>query len=95
MFGFEFFEELLDWAGPALSNIFKTLPNTFPRIGLSSDIQEALVRLGVLNHCRSLPVDGQHYWALTFLDLFEKLTRTPPESSKRLDIIWNIEHGSV
>jgi len=73
MRSFEFPEELLGWPGSASARILKPLPDALAGVSLRRNIQQALVRLRVLNDRGSLSVHGQYNGALALLDLFEKL----------------------
>jgi len=80
MLGFEVREEFASRAIPPLCHIVKSLPDAFASIRLRGDIQQPLIRGGILHDSRSLSLYSQNYWTLRRLQLLEEVAGT---SAKR------------
>ncbi len=72
-------EYLFGWPSTAVSNVVQALPDCLINIGACGDVEQPLVSLRVLHYSLGLPVDGQHYRPLGFLELLEKLGRLAPK----------------
>jgi len=77
----------------ALPHVLYALADTFLRVSLGGYIEQALIGFSVLYDGRSIPLHRKHYWALAFLQLFQKLTRATPECRQRLNIFRDVKHG--
>jgi len=80
MRGFEFPEKLLGWPGPAFAHVLQSLPDPFLGVSLRREIEQALVRVRILNDCGSLSVHRQHNGALALFDLLQKFAGAATES---------------
>jgi hypothetical protein len=58
--GFEILEKFRRRSGAAMRNVIQSLANAFPGIGTRSDVQQALVSLGILDHRRSPSIHRQN-----------------------------------
>jgi hypothetical protein len=92
MGSFEFAEELLYGPGAAFTDIFQPLSNAFASVRTRGNVQQALVRLCILNHSRRLPIHCEHDGALALFDLLEKLSRAAAEGGEGLNVEWNVKH---
>ena len=73
MRGFKVGEELFGWAHFALSCVLQALTDALLGIGAGGDVEQVLIRLGVLYDGRCLPLYGEHHGALGFLELFHEV----------------------
>jgi hypothetical protein len=65
--------------------VFKALTDSFLCIGVGGNVEQMLIRFSVLNDGRSLAIHRKHHGALTFFQLFHKVTRPATEGRQRLD----------
>jgi len=65
----KFVEDFACWAGPAMSDVVKTLPDGFVHVGSGCDVQKALVGCGIRRDRFQLPLHGEQDGALVFLQL--------------------------
>jgi hypothetical protein len=94
MLGFEFLKELLDRPHPALSRILQTLPDAFPGVGASGNVEQALVSFRILNYRCGFPIHGEDHGTLALLDLLQEIAGPPAECGQGLNVVGKIEHGS-
>jgi len=91
----ELSEYLFGRSSPTVGNVVQALPDRFVNISARGDIEQPLILFGVLHDSLGLAVHGQHYGALGFLDLFEKLSRLASEGRKRLNVFRDIDSWQV
>ncbi|SPF56126.1 hypothetical protein SBA4_7860003 [Candidatus Sulfopaludibacter sp. SbA4] len=77
---FELGEELLDVAALCLTGFLQALADTFVHVGAGSDIEQALVGMGVLCDRRSLAF---HYDARALPDLLHQTSRSAAEMASQ------------
>jgi hypothetical protein len=85
--GFKFLEEFSDWSRPALAGIFQALPDAFPCVRASGDVEQTLVGFRILHHGCSFSIHSQHHGTLALLDLLEKVAGPPTKGGQRLDVL--------
>src|SRR5580698_7222238 len=89
MRGFEFGEEFLDVAALAPLCLAEALADARGGVGAGGDVEESLIRLGVLNHGGRLAFHREHNGAFALLELLHKVAGPAAESGQRLDILRN------
>src|ERR1700723_2892150 len=94
MRGFEFGKEILDVAAFAPLCLAEALANALTGIAAGSEVKEALIGLGILNHGNSLASHREHNGAFALLELLHEVAGPAAESGQRLDILRNIEHAA-
>src|SRR5882762_3429060 len=72
-----------------VGHVIESLADSLFRIRASGDVEQALVRFGVLHDGRSLPLDGEHYRALAFFSCF----MTSPERRRKVVSDWMGDYG--
>jgi hypothetical protein len=87
MRGFEFGKEFLHVWTFALLILFEALANAFASICEGGDIEEPLIRLGVLHNSSGLSLDREHDRPFALPKLFQKGPRLAAEGGQRLDIL--------
>jgi len=92
MGGFECGEEFLDVKAFAPLCVVEALADALAGVGAGSEVEEALIGLGVLNHSGSLAFNREHNGAFALLELLHKIAGSAAEGGQRLDILRNIEH---
>lgn len=93
MLGFKFPEELFHWPGSPFTRVFKSLTKTFAGVRLRRNVQQALIRLRILNNSGSFSVYGKDNRALCLLDLLKELARAATECGERLNVRRNFKHA--
>jgi hypothetical protein len=93
--GFEIIEELPCRPDLPLSDVLQSLADSFPRISLGRDIEQALISFGILHDRCRFPPYRKNDGALAFLELFQKFTRAAAERRQRLDILGDSEHCAL
>jgi hypothetical protein len=93
MSGFELGEELFGGTAFAEPRFFQSLTDPFIDIGAGGDVQEPLVRPGILHDGGSLAFYGQHYGPLTFPELPHEIPRPSPKRRQGLDVLSDVKHG--
>src|ERR1700730_18762928 len=95
MFATNVVKYLFGGSGASVGNVIKPLSDSPFRIRASGDIEQTLIGFGVLYDGSSFPFHGEHYRALAFLQLLHEVARTTAESRQRLDVLGDVQHGSV
>jgi hypothetical protein len=95
MRGFEFGKEFLHVSTFALLGFFEALANAFASVGKGGDVEESLIRLGILHNSGGLASDREHNRPFGFLKVFQKVARPAAEGGQRLDILCDIEHSDL
>src|ERR1700674_1713245 len=92
MLGFELVEKLL--RGPSFSffRVLQALTDAFLCIDAGSDVEQALIGLGILHDGRCLPPHREHHRALALLELLDEVARPSAEGCQRLDVFGDIKH---
>src|SRR5205823_8106190 len=62
--------------------VFKALTDSFFCIGADGNVEQMLISFCVLNDGRGLAIHRKHHGALTFFQLFHKVTRPATEGSE-------------
>jgi hypothetical protein len=75
----QFFKYLARRANAAVRYIIQTSPDGFESIALRGNIQQALIRFGILNDSFCLPVDRKYDRPFCLLEPLHECSRLPPE----------------
>src|SRR6266849_3391492 len=94
MRGFEFRKEFLHVLILSSLSLFQALANAFASVGEGGDVEESMIRLGVLHNSGGLAFDREHDRPFALLKLFQKVPGPAAEGSQRLDILCDVEHSS-
>ena len=92
MRGFEFGEKLLRVASASSLGLLQSLANSFAGVGAGGDIEQPLIRCGILNDGLGFAFHGEHYRSLALLQLLHEITRTPAKSRERLNVLRDVKH---
>src|SRR5689334_4249311 len=78
----ELVEKLLCRPEFSFFRVFKALTDSFLCIGAGGNVEQMLISFSVLNDGCGLPIHRKHHGALTFFQLFHKVTRPTMERSE-------------
>jgi hypothetical protein len=78
----EFGKEFPDGSSLPIARFFKTLADPLVHVGLAANVEQVLVRLGILDDGRSLAFHRDYDRALAILELLHELTRAVSEFSE-------------
>src|SRR6267378_1655539 len=92
MFATDVVKDLFGGPGASVGHVIEPLADPFFRIRAGGDVEQALVRLGILHDGRSLSLYSEHHGALAFLQLLHEVAGTAPEGRQRLDVLGNVKH---
>jgi hypothetical protein len=83
-------EYLFGRARTSVGYISKPLANTFDCIGPRGNIEQVLIRSGILHNRSRFPLNRKYYRALTLLELFHEVAGTSAKCRQRLDVLSDI-----
>jgi hypothetical protein len=92
MFAANLVKCLFPGSGSSAGYIVKTLPDAFFRVSTSGNVEQPLIRFGVLHNCCGLSLHSDHNWTFGFFELLKKITRPAPEGGQRLNVFRDIKH---
>jgi hypothetical protein len=95
MLRFEVREKLPSWADLPLFRVIQALTDALPRIGASSNVEQALISSRILHDGRSFPFHRKHHGALGSLELFQEGARPAAEGRQGLDVVRDVKHGTA
>src|SRR5258708_10065682 len=91
----ELFQRFSRWKHSAFLEVLNALSDTLLFIRLCSDIQQALIGLGVLHDCFGFSVDGENDGLLAFFQMSQGRGWIPPKCGHRLNVAFDIEHMNL
>src|ERR1700722_12112179 len=95
MRGFEILEKLPRRPDFPLFCILQPLPDALLGIGIGGNIEQPLVRLGILHDGGGLTFHRKHHRSLILLELFHEVAGPATERCKRLNILGDVDHDPV
>src|ERR1700680_5302094 len=93
MFAANLVKYLFGRAGASVDYVSNPLANAFYCIGTRSNIEQALISLGILHNRRRFPLYREHHRAFTLLELFQEVAGTSAKCRQRLDVLGDVQHG--
>src|SRR5229473_1220834 len=72
--------------------VLKPLTDTLNRVGLRSDVEQALIGFSILHNRFRLAVNGKNQRPLGFLEALHEFSRIAAECGHRLNVFLNVEH---
>jgi hypothetical protein len=88
----EQFKGFARWTDTALLYVLKPLADTLNRVGLRSDVEQALIGFSVLHNRFRFAVNGKNQRPLGFLEALHEFSRIAAECGHRLNVFLNVEH---
>jgi hypothetical protein len=88
-------EDFARGAGPAMSDVVKTLPDGLVHVGAGYDVEKPLVGCGILEDRFRLSLHGEQDGALILFELLHELTRIAAECGHRMNVFCDIDHESA
>jgi hypothetical protein len=88
----EQFKGFARWTDAALLYVLKPLADTLNRVGLRSDVEQALIGFSVLHNRFRFAVNGKNQRPLGFLEALHEFSRIAAECGHRLNVFLNVEH---
>jgi hypothetical protein len=76
----------------AFLHVLKALADSLKRVGLSRDVEEALIGFGILHDRFRFAVNGKNQRPLGFLEMLHEFSGIAPECGHRLNVFLNVEH---
>ena len=70
----EFFEELARGPGSSVGDVVLALPERLINVGPRGDVEQPLIRFGILHYRFGLTIDGQNDRTLALFQLLEKFS---------------------
>jgi hypothetical protein len=95
MRGFECCEELLGVAALSLLGLLNALADAFVSVGAGCDIEQSLIRSGILDDGFGLALHSEHHWPLALLEVLHKIPRSAAKRRERLNVLGDIKHGEL
>src|SRR5258708_32523823 len=95
MFATDVVKDFFGGPGASVGHVIEPLADSFFRIRTGGDVEQALVRLGILHDGRSLSLYSEYHGALAFLQLLHEVAGTAPEGLQPLDGLGNLKHGHL
>jgi hypothetical protein len=92
MFAANSVKRFLGRACAAVGYVIKSLPDTLLNVGAGGNVEQALIRFGVLDDGLGLALNGKHYGPLAFLELLHEVAGATAEGRQRLNVFGDIEH---
>src|SRR5580700_8749295 len=92
MFATDVVKDLFGGPGASMGRVVEPLSDSFFRIRAGGNVEQALVRLGILHDRRSLSLYSEHDGALAFLQLLHEVAGTAPECCQRLNVLGDVKH---
>jgi hypothetical protein len=93
MRGFEIREELLGVAALSLLGLLQALSDAFVSVGAGRDIEEPLIRAGILDDGLGLTFHREHHRPLALFEVLHEIPRSAAKRRQRLNVLGDIEHG--
>jgi|SRR5579883_297783 hypothetical protein len=90
----EFGEKLVQRFAFAAPRFLASLANGLMDIGFRGNVQQSLIRLGILDHRGGFAFHRKDDGSLALPELLHEVSRPPSECRERLDVLRNIEHGA-
>ncbi len=91
----EHFQSLTRRTHTTLLYVFEALPDSFKRIGLCGNIEQALIGFGILHHRFRLSIDCKNQRFLRFLEVFHELPWIAAERRHRLNVFFDVKHNDL
>jgi hypothetical protein len=88
----EQFKGFARWTDAALLYVLKPLADTLNRVGLRSDVEQALIGFSILHNRFRFAVNGKNQRPLGFLEALHEFSRIAAECGHRLNVFLNVEH---
>src|SRR5882762_9716635 len=75
--------------------VFEALPDSFKRIGLCGNVEQALIGFGILHDRFRFSIDRKNQRFLRLLEMLHELRRIAPECRHRLNVFFDVEHSGL
>jgi len=75
-----------------MRHVVQSLADTLLRVGAGRDIEQALIRFGILDDGGGFALDREHDRAFRLLQLFHEVARRPAKCRQRLNVTCDIQH---
>src|ERR1039458_9124765 len=92
MRGFKLGKKFSDWLELPFSCVVQALTDAFLGVGLSGNVEQALIGFSVLHDGRRLTIYGEHDGALALLEVLNEVAGRTAEGRQRLNVRCNIQH---
>jgi hypothetical protein len=82
MFSADVVEYFFGGASESVGYVIKALTDTFHGVGTGRNVEQALIGLGILHDSRCFALHRKHHGALTLLELFHEVMKSPERRRK-------------